>query len=235
MKNLITLLNEPFGLHHLQEAHRPLNLGTIPFELKSRPRLLHFMVKRAGDESIVVPESLDPELLYFVQRCFSLSTTLGLPLTDRHAYLTVDTKTIEAGNPQRTPGWHLDGMQGDEVETKQEACYNFLWSNSLGTQWVEQGYEIDGLDSSLHNVFDWLGRQVDQDRIRGMDPFSLYLLSPYTLHQGAISSSDCHDRVFLRLHLSKLPITSRKMTVNPVMDYPFKIHTTSGEIPSHLN
>lgn len=225
----------PFTLHALKKGRKPIEVGPTEYKPEKTVRLNHFMVKVKYSDEIILPEEMDLEIKRFVHECLSMAKCTGLPYNNRYAYLTVDNKPIKAGQTQRTPGWHLDGLQGEEVPVKVPACYEFIWVNKLPFEYTTQDFEIYGLNTHEHNIFDSLGSQVYDDSIEQIKANCLYLMNPYLLHRAVAANEDITDRLFFRLYVSELPITSTKMSINPLIEYPYAIHTTTGSIPNNLS
>lgn len=228
-------VSRPFSLHILQRGHRPIELGNIVYKPTHTSRVNHLLIKLKHSDEIILPEGTDPEIARFIQNCVDCSKANGLPIRNRFVYLTIDNKFVKKGESQRTKGWHLDGLQGEEVPVKTPACYQYVWMNKLPFRFTTQDFLIHGLDLSRHNIFDSLGAQVYPESVASVKANQLYLMNPYLLHQAAIADEDTIDRLFMRVYVSELPITSVKMTINPHIQYPYKVHSTTGQIPANLS
>lgn len=229
-----TELQRPFTLHTLRKGRSPIQLNAVKYQPIETQRLNHFMVKLKHSDEIILPDNMDDEIKRFVHDCVALAKMNGLPWRNRFMYLTLDNKFVAKGKTQRTPGWHLDGLQGNEVPVKVPACYEFIWVNKLPFEYSIQDFEIYGLNLNEHNIFDSLGEQVYPESIRQTKENTLYLINPYLLHRAVPAEEDLADRLFLRLYISELPITSTKMSINEDIEYPYPTHSTSGNIPTNL-
>lgn len=227
-------MHDPFSLHKLKRKHRPVALGSVVYKPKNAIRVNHLLIKLKHSDEIILPEGTDPEIFRFIEDCVESSKINNFPMYRRFMYLTVDNKFVKKGESQRTRGWHLDGLQGEEVPLKKPACYQYVWMNKLPFKFTTQDFIINGMDLSRHNIFDSLGAQVYPESVASVHTNQLYLMNPYLLHQAAIADEDIDDRLFMRLYVSELPITSVKMTINPKIEYPYEVHSTTGQIPDNL-
>ncbi len=110
----------------------------------------------------------------------------------------------------------------------------FVWCNALPTRFLSGGIDLGDLDPSRDNIFDALEQRIDPARTFTVRPGTIYLIHAYMPHTGEIAAKPIPHRAFLRLSFSLTPITSRKLTINPGIAFNYPVHTTSGEIPSHL-
>lgn len=223
-----------FDLRRLERGRKPIEMGQYHVEHVAGLAVNNLLVKLKGTLVPTFPDNLPASLKALVNACIAHAQDSGLGIRGRYAYLTYDTRPVKAKHTQRRPGWHFDGLQGDEVPVKVPGCLNFLWSNTLPCKYSEQGFDLSGLNVSQHNIFDSLAEQVFEESISEAKAGELYLMSCYQMHCAQEADRDIDDRVFVRLTFSELPYTSVKMTLNPKIVYPFVPHTTSGCIPTHL-
>jgi hypothetical protein len=229
-----TEVQRSFSLLNLRKGRRPIEIEKARYTPRVTHRLNHFMVKLKHSDEVLIPCWIDPEIQRFVKDCMAHAKENDLPLRGRYAYLTMDNKPILKGKTQRLAGWHLDGLQGEEVPFKLPTCYELTWTNKIPMQITDQGFEVNGLNFSQHNVFDSLAEQVYDESVRTLKANTLYLMNAYQLHRGTPASADTNDRLFLRLYISELPITSSKMSINELIEYPYTVHSTTGNIPEGL-
>lgn len=192
----------------------------------------HWLIK-PKQGSYVIFDDLEPDVRRFCQKAMEFMRAYRLPFEDRYLYLTVDDRWVSEGDTQRVPGWHIDGMQGSEVETPTPGCFQFLWCDHTPMEYSTQSFETKGLDRHKVNFFDSLGNQVNPDSVKRGRSGLAYLMSPYQVHRARPVAQNGR-RKLLRLSASHQPITSVKVTINPYMEYDHPIHVTSGEIPDHL-
>ncbi len=226
-------IESTFNINFLKNERVPLDLGEYKFDLFPESRTNHYLIKSSDSVGYFFGEFKNTEIEEFVKFVSSKLSELGLEEKDRYCFMTVDQGWVEPGKTLRTSGWHLDGLQGDEVQIKKAVDFEFFWFDCLPTLFAPQPFDINGLNLSTHNVFDWLGRQVDLAKILEAKPFRIYGINPYHVHRANEAKEKVYRR-FIRLAYTYIPVTSVRMTINPEMKYNYDYHTTSGEIPSYL-
>ncbi len=196
-------------------------------------RVNHMLVKNPHGH-FVIPKCISAKVSELINRCFENAKANGIADVDsRYVYLTYDNADVEPGKTQREPGYHIDGMQGDEVPEKVNACFQYIWTSGLPTVFCNQAFDAGGLDPSVHNYFTSLSGQVDETKTFEIKSGSVYFMNPYMVHRGQVARV-LTKRVFLRVYFSHLPITSAKATINPDIDYLFAAHSSTGNIPLSL-
>lgn len=223
-----------FSLRRLERSRKPVELGRYPLELVEGLSVNNLLVKLKQTLEPVFPANLPQSIRDLVTQCITDAQESGLPVRNRFVYLTYDTRPFKKGQTQRNPGWHFDGLQGNEVMLKKPGCYSFLWTNKLPFLISDQSFSLQGLDVGQHHIFDSLATQVFDDSVHESLPGHLYLMSCYQMHRAQVAQEDTNDRLFVRLTFSELAYTSTSMTLNPDIEYPFQPHSTSGEIPKNL-
>ena len=223
---------EPFDLKNLKYKNLPERIIPFAFNEPLSYRCLHLLVRRKGMETFVLPDILDSheELHHFLR-----VTKCCLPNLDfEYVYLTIDNSKVLKSHTQRTPGWHIDGLQGDEVPVKKATDISFVWSDTLPMEFANQHFDLpDYVTVSTHNIFDLLASYVVRSKIEQLDSGVLYAMNAYCVHRGVRALYNT-NRTFIRVSYSNVPVTSTKMTVNPKITYDYEIHTTTGEIPDNL-
>ena len=223
---------EVFSLDRFKNATTPIPV--TEFELSESfgdYRCLHLMIQQDGGKILVPDELADRhDLLWLIDVTQVFAGDMGYP----YVYLTIDTLFVEKGKTQRTPGWHVDCLQGDEVPVKKPSQLTFSWSDVLPMEYADQSFELpDYVNMSDHNIFDCLAQCVRPESIRQCEEGVLYGINTYCVHRSAVAE-EAMPRTFIRVSYTHVPITNNKMTVNPLMDYNYEIHSTTGQIPDHL-
>ena len=199
--------------------------------------ILHYLIKLPGDDALYLDSLYKevPEIRVFIGLCweFMLQSSFRDLTHDRYLYLTIDTSDVPAGQTQRTKGWHIDCVQGDEVPVKQPGNIAFSWCDKLPTEYAHQTFDMDGIDLSKHNIFDWCARQVKPENIKHIIPGALTLMNTYCVHRCAVAKEFTRRR-YVRLSFTHVPITNKKLTINPDIRYDYPVHSTEGDIPKHL-
>ncbi|MDB5254153.1 MAG: hypothetical protein JWL80_219 [Parcubacteria group bacterium] len=226
-------VNSIFNLDFLKLGRKPIDLGKYMFESFSNLRVNHYLIKSNDSEIYNFGEIDEKDIGDFVNFAKSKCSEMGIDLTNRYCFLTLDQGWVEPGTTLRADGWHIDGMQGDEIEVKKLADIELIWSDCLPTSFTSQAFDITDMNPSVHNIFNWLGKQIDESQIVIPDPFHLYAINSYHVHAATKAIEKTYRR-FIRLAYTQTPVTSVKMTVNPQMSYNYSHHVTSGEIPAYL-
>ena len=223
-----------FNLKQLEREHFPSKAFDFNLKYDNTFRANNFCVKLSNSDTFYI-DSLPAYLKTFVNKVIEYCNMVEMEWEGRYIYLTVDNRKIESNASQRYSGWHIDGMQGNEVKVKTEPDFQFICTNKIPTEFARQSFSLEGFDSDRDNVFNFLGGQIDPSKVEKIECSQVYLMTPYMVHRGQISPVEVNDRIFLRISFTKTPITSVKMTINPdIKDYGYNIHTTTGNIPLHL-
>lgn len=228
-------VNQPFSLRRLEKGRSPVDVGPRKLSVEAGVSVNNLMLKIRHSDQLVMPHYLGESVRSFVEDCVALAKENGLPVRNRFLYLTLDSRPFKKGATQRNPGWHTDGMQGNEIAVKQKGCFHFLWTNKLPYKISTQGFDLSGLNVSKHHVFDSLALQIYDDSVQTTKAGHLYLVNCYQMHTAVPTDEDLEDRLFVRLSFSELPYTSHTMSLNPDIEYPFVPHSTSGAIPEGLD
>ena len=199
-------------------------------------RCLHLLIQSNGGP-VRLPRALKKQEVILLPLFAAIEPNIRLGIDDaarKYTYLTIDTAPVKKGGYQRTPGWHVDGLQGDEVPVKQQSDMIFTWCDTLPFEYAAQTFPLPAhVNLSEHNIFEILGSLVQPEHIRQTEPKTLYYMDSYCVHRAVPAPEDT-NRIFFRVCYTDIPVTSTKMTLNPEMDYDYVYHTTTGEIPKHL-
>lgn len=223
-----------FNVNFLNSCTRtPIDLGHFKFNDLTELRVNHYLIKSNDSTEFKYGEVDGISIRRFVKNCIDELNKMGIKWEDRYCYLTIDQNLVVPGKTQREEGWHIDGMQGDEVVEKKQADFQFIWADEIPTKFCTQIFDISNMNPSIHNVFNYLGKQVKENYCYMLEKNKIYLMNPYHLHTATKSDKKTWRR-FVRLSFTNTPITSVKMVVNPDMIYNYKIHQTTGNIPKNL-
>lgn len=229
--------DKAFTLEGFKKISAPVDCGAFdlkPWQNLGDYRCLHLLIRNSAFRygRFTLPRVLSAhggllELLH-ATRAFVEEGTFP------YTYLTIDTGVVKAGEVHRTPGWHVNGLQGDEVPVKKPSDVTFTWCDVLPFEYAHQSFKLPReINLSEHNIFDCLGRRVNPKKIRSTEPNRIYAMDSYCVHRGTPALIPIR-RTFIRVSYTHIPVTSTNMTKNENMAYDYKIHTTTGEIPKHL-
>lgn len=222
-----------FDLNNLEKERSPIDIGEFNFESFTDKRVNHYCIKSSESDEYVYGEIDSDEFRHFVQLVESRAVEMGFDIKTRYCFVTIDQGWVEPDHTLREPGWHLDGLQGDEAPDKKAADLQFIWSDRLPTTFTSQKFDVKGLDSSTYNVFKWIGKQIDPEQIVETQAFHVYAMNTYHAHKAMAAKEKVYRR-FVRVSYTFIPVTSKRMTINPDMTYNYEYHRTTGEIPSYL-
>lgn len=227
--------NERFNLKYLKNAHSPIQVATGDlYYIKDYPRVNHYLVKTNNSDKFKFGCITDKWLKWLIEGCYRTSMYYyGLFAYERYCYITIDTKDVKSNTTQRASGWHLDGLQGDEVPVKKGPDWQFIIYDCLPTLFTTQTFNSDGWNLSKDNIFKKLEEQIDISKIITYPPNTLLLMNAYYAHAAAKSDKQL-SRKFIRINFTHCPVTSVKMTVNENIKYNYSIHVTNGIISKHL-
>lgn len=227
-------VTETFDLRALAKGRSPVDLGEMKLESLPSIRVNNYMIRQPGMDCYCYNELENDNIWAAVQVAnMVIRQAGGVNVTDRYCYVTLDQGWLEKGHTLRSPGWHLDGLQGNEVPVKRPGDVQFIWSDCMPTDFCVQPIDIDGLDMGRYNVFGWISRQVKTENIIKTEPNRLTMMNCYHIHR-AVPAQERVYRRFLRISYTCVPITSVTMTVNTDLKYNYEYHITSGYVPAHL-
>jgi hypothetical protein len=228
-------VTRPFSLRRLEKGRQPIDFDRATVGVEPGVSTNNLLIKLRHSDDIVLPAFMGESMREFIESCIARAKEADLPVRSRYIYVTVDSRPFKKGTTQRNPGWHTDGLQGEEVAVKQNGCYHFLWTNKIPFKISTQGFDLSGINVSKHNVFDSLALQVYEDSVETTQAEHLYLVNCYQMHTAVPAQEDLEDRLFVRVSFSELTYTSASMSLNPEIEYPFAPHTTTGFIPGNLS
>lgn len=227
------VFREPSDLRFLERENFPVPVAELSYpDFPDECRVLHYMVKRQRCDRIRLGEI--EFLKGHIEKSVAAAEAAGADVEQRYMFVTVDQALLGKGQTLRDPGWHIDGMQGDEVPHKLPCDFQTVWSDCMPTEYARGPFDMSGVDPSVHNVFRHLSEQVANGDVESMDAGRMYGHSSYLVHRSAEAPRDRTYRRYIRVSMSMVPVTSVKMTVNPDIGYDYEIHSTDGEIPGHL-
>jgi hypothetical protein len=227
-------INIPFSTENIHKYANtiPLNVAHIEDMDLGDWRVNHYMIKNNNDSNFVTIENKD--LTNFIKLAIAEAKRLQLDIDERYWYLTVDQGIVSNNHlTLREPGWHIDGMQGQEVPIKKNGDFQFIWSNTLMTEFCKQEFSVHGLDPNTMNVFSFLSKQIlDDHSVYSFTNGSVILMHCYHVHRcQELKTNFPVFRKFVRLSFTNTPITSTKLTINNNINYNYPIHMTTGDIP----
>lgn len=217
-------VREPFNTRRFAIARSPVEGFAYTPAKPNRPweSRNHWMIKSKSHNYILL-DYLEPDVRRFCQKAIDFLRTFRLPLEDRYLYLTVGTLSEESMDH-----WHSDGIQGSEVPSPGPGSFQFFWCDQSPVAYADQKFQTKGLNRHDADVSELLANQVHPDSVKETRSGMAHLISPYQIYRPALSTG-AGSRKMLRLLVSYHPITSTNMTLNPLIEYDYPIHTTSED------
>lgn len=227
---MISYIKKFFNLKYINKKNKPKLLKkNINFKYKGN-RVLNYCIK-INTSSTYNFGDLDIDTIIFIKKMISTLPS-SVSTKNRYCYITIDNKKVKKNNSQRTQGFHIDGLQGEEIINKKKGCFHLLWVSNLPTEYILNAKINKNINLKKYNFFNYLDT-IKYKKIYQIEKKSIYLINSYLIHRSPISRKKC-NRLFIRISFSEIPITSKKMTKNDSISYNYKIHTTSGNIDKRL-
>jgi len=226
-------LLEPWSLKHLLVPHKPVKIGEIEDKAAfSRPvtSVLNMPVKMPGSE-IKIPEEL-AQFREFLQKIIDHEKAVNPDFDEFYMYLTVDQHAVKAGTTHRRPGVHIDGVQGARYKVKLPPEHLYSASDSLGTVFYDQPFDLTALDPAKQHVHAELERQAKETNARATPDFDIAFWDSYSVHRADVAKAD-FVRTFIRVEFSKKQYDSEGDTHNPLFEYDWK--PVARPIPAELD
>jgi len=167
----------------------------------------------------------------FVQRSLQHNQKVNPRFDQSYVYLTVDQRMVEGNKTHRRGGAHFDGMQGERYKIKLPMDQNYIVSDYNPTHLYNQPFDARGLSTKHHNWFHELEKQVDKSRTFIPDPYVIYFVSGYHMHESPIAP-ETRMRTFMRISVGYKPGGLPGETPNPLLPTPRL--NRDREIPANL-
>lgn len=167
----------------------------------------------------------------FVQRSLQHNQKVNPRFDQSYIYLTVDQRMVEGSKTHRRGGAHFDGMQGERYKIKLPMDQNYIVSDYNPTHLFNQPFDARGLSTKHHNWFHELEKQVDRARTFVPDPYVIYFVSGYHMHESPIAP-ETKMRTFMRISVGYKPGGLPGETPNPLLPTPRL--DRDREIPGNL-
>ena len=155
----------------------------------------------------------------FVQRSLLHNQKVNPRFDQSYIYLTVDQRMVEGSKTHRRGGAHFDGMQGERYKIKLPMDQNYIVSDYNPTHLYNQPFDARGLSTKHHNWFHELEKQVDKSRTFIPDPYVIYFVSGYHMHESPVAP-ETRMRTFMRISVGYKPGGLPGETSNPLLPTP---------------
>ena len=201
----------------------PLHVGQFAIDKSAHVvNVLRVPIKSAGNHTIVLPKEL-AYIQKFVEYCCLYEKSFNPNFENLFAHITVEKKTVNPGETQRVPGFHVDGFQGSKFPTKHTIEHSYLWSSDCGTEFCPQPYFIEHIDESKFMVFDEFNKQAQEGNVFKCMANNVYIFDPYMVHRSPVIKTTT-ERLLIRITFEYQKLLDPNDTVNPNMlfDVPYK-------------
>ncbi len=208
-----------WNLSKMMESHAPVSLGSLKDQgsfNRSTVSVLNMPIKFPGSE-IRIPIELE-QFRELLQKAIDHEAEINPEVNDFYIYITVDQNFVRKGSSHRRPGIHIDGVQGRRYPVKLPPEHMYSASNSVGTIFYDQVFDLRKLDPDKQHVHAELERQAKPESRMFTKDYELYLWDAYSVHETAIAQQDT-NRTFVRVELSKKIYDDHGDTQNPLFDY----------------
>lgn len=209
----------PWNLSHMMDIHAPVKIEMISDKATfNRPVLsvLNMPIKMPGTD-FRVPVELE-QFREFLQKMIDHEVEINPYLRDYYAYFTVDQSLAKKGTTQRRSGIHIDGVQGSRYPIKLPPEHTYSCSDSIGTVFYNQVFDLRELDPGQHHVHAELERQARPENRVFAEDFGIYFWDSYSVHEANTVPRDL-VRTFLRVEFSKKIYDGVGDTHNPLFEY----------------
>ncbi len=227
-----TLL-KPWNLKYLLTPHKPVKIGVVEKrEEFSKPvtSVLNMPIKLLGGK-VTVPKELE-QFKEFLQKVIDHEKAVNPDFDEYYMYFTVDQHQVKKGSTHRRPGVHIDGVQGARYAVKLPPEHLYSASDTLGTVFYDQSFDLTALDPAKQHVHAELERQALEVNARATPDFDIAFWDSYSVHRADLAKEDLM-RTFVRVEFSKKKYDSEGDTVNPALDYHWE--RVARPIPADLD
>jgi hypothetical protein len=232
--------NKDFSKERYRYSTLPIHIGNFKIDIPDKSKITNVLrvpIKTSDSRTIVLPSELD-FLKDFILHCCIYETSFNDKFEDMFAHLTVDFKEISENDTQRTPGWHVDGFQGNKFPIKHQIEHSYLWTSCIGTEFCPQPYFIDHIDDSKYMIFDELSKQAKECNVFQCMDQNIYIFDPYMVHRSPVIPKKT-NRLLIRMTFETIKLLDPNDTVNPqlIFDVPYKydIRNRLGTYEENLN
>ena len=225
---------KPWKLAHMLQVHKPIFLAPLTDkEAFSRKTVsvLNMPIMMPGIEGFRVVAEHE-QFTEMLQKILDHEVEVNPDLRNFYAYMTVDQRPVQKGKSHRREGIHIDGVQGARYVVKLPPEHTYSASDSVGTIFYDQPFDLRHIDPARHHVHAELERQaLPKNRIVLAD-YNLYFWDSYSVHETNRAPKDL-VRTFVRVEFSKKIYDGVGDTQSPLFDYNWE--RVDRSIPENLN
>ncbi|MCB9024776.1 MAG: hypothetical protein H6625_00530 [Bdellovibrionaceae bacterium] len=223
----------PWNVERMSDIYAPIPLGLLDGKKNfssSTVSVLNMPIKMPGTD-VRVPVELK-QFYEFLQRILDHEIKINPDYKDFFAYLTVDQSPVQENKTHRQSGIHIDGVQGARYPVKLPPEHTYSASDTLGTIFYPQPFNLKGLNLEKVFIHDLLWDQHDPQVAMVTEDYVIYFWNSYSVHEAQKSSVFIPRRTFIRVEFSKKIYDSHGDTRNPLFKYDWQ--QTYRPIPSEI-
>lgn len=204
-------------------------LNTYAFQAPM-PNVVDLPIKMKGDSTIYLPYEYRG-MGETIAKIIDCDKQINPHFDDYYAYLTVDKRPVKAGNSQRRYGCHVDGFQSDLVEPKVRTRHCYVVSDTLGTEFITDGFEIKNIGDTVNDWYESFQHQSEHmERVKAQ-PFEINLFDAYQVHTSTVATEDT-ERTLARVSFSVRQLNRIGNGINPLIKEEWKYQpVTIGNQP----
>lgn len=230
---IIQTVCQSFDKGEFAFPHIPIVVDDIinkKFSNQNNIRVLDCPIKFAGNSEFCIPYELR-QFDEVIVKAISYEYTINPDFNNYYAYITIDQGNVTAGEYQRNPGCHIDGLQPARLKQKKPINRSYIAYDCVPPTFFAQSFKMDHLDEAEDDFFFAIDDQVEESGALFFDPMQIILTNAYSVHRSERSDADQY-RTFFRLTFSVMKFDRYGNTHNPMFDY--KWDMISRDTRNHL-
>lgn len=232
---IITEMDEPFDLSGFERPREPLLVGYGDLSNVPYPIDVHNMPIKFPNTQYRVPGELG-YLEDILTTCASVERTVNPNHDDYYAYLSLERSLVEAGQSQRTPVVHSDGLQGPRVQPKVRTEHMYQITDAFPPRFFVHPFDMSGLDVDAHDLDQVFPSQSRHEDTVSFNPGDIALFDSYCLHQANVAPEDV-VRGFFRLTYAdpRRQFNRQGNTINTLFEEEYRSEGWEFQIRDKLN
>ena len=231
---VIRSVGRRWDISEFQTPRAPVLIGRIEnkslFSQSGAVRVLDMPIKFPESREVLVPEELQ-QFREAIQTIINFESSINKDFVSDYAYLTVDQKIVEPRESHRSPGPHVDGIQGRSYPTKLRIDHSYLISDLDPTLFFRNRFDLSGYDVEVHNLNKAFAAQAEHATAIRPLPYEIVMMDAFTVHESPLLSRG-GLRTLFRLEFSEKKFDRLGNTHNPLFRYSWEM--VPKPIPSDL-
>lgn len=188
-------------------------VGTVEIDVALGTKYLYLPISLKGSPEITLPLDIryNTGLLAMIFNCLQ---SFG-DIENKYVYLSLERSMVAKGKTQKRPGFHCDGYLTEDS--------NFLWANTLPTQFLLGNYIVYGNhhDTSLFDIY-------AKENIGNIYPAGIKEIirtGPTDIHAATKNTHFKEvDRTFAKISISDDRYNLKGNSINTELEYDWKMY-----------